>query len=97
MQLVLHLNDSGENSISRVIDSTFLLVIVVETENAAHQSFEGAHAVLAKPTKKMLAQTAPGGEIYAKPDKKKIASNAADIYSSVDKARGKGFSAINDV
>ena len=53
--------------------------------------------MLPKPTKKMLAHTAPGGEIYAKPDKKKIAPNPADIYSSVDKARGKGFSAINDV
>jgi len=79
------------------VSSTFLLVIVVETENAAYQSFDGAHAVLPKPTKKMLAQTAPGEEIYAKPVKKTIAPNPADIYSSVDKSKRKGFSAINDV
>ena len=72
-------------------------MIVNETENAANQSFDGAHAVLPKPTKKMLAQTAPGGKIYAKPVKQNIAPNPADLYSSVDKARGKGFSAINDV
>ena len=79
------------------IDSTSLLLIVVETENAAYESFEGAHAVLAKPTKKKLAQTATSGEFYSKPEKKKIASNAADVYSSVEKSKGKGFSAFYDV
>ena len=72
-------------------------MIVVETVNTAYESFEGAHAVLAKPTKNKLAKTATGGEIYSKPEKKKIASNAADVYSSVDKSKGKGFSAFYDV
>jgi len=72
-------------------------LVVVETVNAAYQSFEGAHAVLPKPTKKKLAQTATGGDIYSKPEKKNIASSAADIYARVDKSKGKGLSHINDV
>jgi len=58
-------------------------LIVVETENAAYVGFEEATAVQAKP-----AQT--GCDIYAKPDKKNTTSNAADIYSSVDKSKRKG-------
>ena len=71
-------------------------MVVVETVNAAYQSFHGVHAVLAKPTKKNLAQTATGGDIYSKPEKKNIASNAADLYARVDKSKGKGLSHIND-
>jgi len=89
---------AGKNSISpchRLNISTFFVVVV--TENAAYQSFDGAHAVLAKPTNKKLAQTATGGEIFSKPEKKNIASNAADIYARVNKPNAKGFSHINDV
>jgi len=86
-----------ETAYHRVIDSISLLLVLVETENAAYQSFEGAHAVLAKPTKKKLAQTATGGYIYSKPVKKNIASNAADLYARVDKTKGKGFSHINAI
>jgi len=97
MLLRLHLNDRGKTLYQRVIDLTFLLLVVVETENAAYESFEGAHAVLAKPTKKKLAQTATGGENYSKSENKNIASNAADIYARVNKSKAKGFSHINDV
>ena len=73
-----------------------LLCIVVETENAAYESFDESHAGLSKPAMKKLAQTATEAEIYAKPDKKNIASNVADIYSSVDKPKRKGFSTVED-
>jgi len=87
----------GKTAYHRVIVSTSLLLVIVETENAAYQSFDGAHAVLPKQTMKKLSQTATGGEIYSKPEKKNIASNAADIYARVDKSKGKGFSHIYDV
>jgi len=89
--------DDKKAAYHRVINSTSLLLVVVETENAAYESFEGVHAVLAKPTKKKLAQTETGGENYSKPEKKNIASNAADIYARVDKSRGKGSSHNNAV
>ena len=62
----------------------------METENAAYESFDGATAMHAKPAKKKLAQT--GSDISPKDDNKDIASNAADLYSSVDKSKRKGFS-----
>jgi len=80
----------NKKSYYQVIDLPSILCIAVETENAAYERFDGAHAVHAQPAKK-LTQTATGGEIYAKPDKKKIASNAADIYSIVDKSKRKGL------
>ena len=80
-----------KTSYYQVIDLPSILCIAVETENAAYERFDGAHAVHAQPAKEKLTQTATGGEIYAKPEKKKIASNAADTYSSVDKSKRKGF------
>lgn len=60
---------------------------LVETENAAYESFDGMNE---KHESQQSASTSAQVPIYAMPDKRKPADNVGDLYARVNKKSKKG-------